>query len=58
MNHERALAILREGSGQQWDPRIVEALVAHVTAQEPVAESELARSTSITQSPVPSIPSM
>lgn len=40
MSQERALAILREGSGQQWDPRIVEALVAHVTVKEPVVEPE------------------
>ncbi|HYI16354.1 MAG TPA: HD-GYP domain-containing protein, partial [Thermomicrobiales bacterium] len=38
MSQERALAILREGAGQQWDPRIVEALIEHLTARAPVAE--------------------
>jgi hypothetical protein len=38
MNQERALAILREGAGQQWDPRIVEALVEHLTMTKPSAD--------------------
>ncbi|MGH9175395.1 MAG: HD-GYP domain-containing protein, partial [Vicinamibacterales bacterium] len=38
MSQERALAILREGAGRQWDPRIVSTLVAHLTGEQPVAE--------------------
>jgi HD-GYP domain-containing protein (c-di-GMP phosphodiesterase class II) len=42
MSHERAIAILREGSGKQWDPRIVDALVEHLTATEPARDSAVA----------------
>jgi HD-GYP domain-containing protein (c-di-GMP phosphodiesterase class II) len=40
MSQERALSILREGAGKQWDPRIVEALVEHLAAREPAVEAE------------------
>ena len=50
MSHERALSILRDGAGQQWDPRIVDALVVQLSAEAPVAESGPAQSTAMTQS--------
>lgn len=56
MSHDRALAILKEGAGQQWDPRIVEALVAHLTEKAPVAEPVPA--SPIVQSTTPPIPTM
>ncbi|MEX2314775.1 MAG: HD-GYP domain-containing protein, partial [Thermomicrobiales bacterium] len=40
MSDDRALAILKDGAGQQWDPRIVTALVETLTARAPVAEPE------------------
>jgi HD-GYP domain-containing protein (c-di-GMP phosphodiesterase class II) len=42
MSHERAIAILREGAGKQWDPRIVDALVEHLTATEPARDAAVA----------------
>jgi hypothetical protein len=51
MSHDRALAILKEGAGQQWDPRIVDALVAQVTAKAPVAEP--VRTTPVAQATQP-----
>ena len=42
MSHERAIAILRDGAGKQWDPRIVDALVEHLTATEPARDAAVA----------------
>lgn len=38
MSHDRALAILKEGAGTQWDPRVVQALVNHLTASIPATD--------------------
>jgi hypothetical protein len=38
METERALAILKEGAGRQWDARIVDALIAHVGQTPPTVE--------------------
>ena len=36
LGHERAIAVLREHAGSQWDPRIVEALIASIDSQPTV----------------------
>lgn len=40
MSVERALAILREGAGTQWDPRIVAAMVAHCRGEQAADAAE------------------
>jgi HD-GYP domain-containing protein (c-di-GMP phosphodiesterase class II) len=42
MARERAIAILREGAGVQWDPAIVEALMQVLSRESPAAAEESA----------------
>lgn len=56
MTEDRAMAIMKDGAGKQWDPRIVAALAELLAERQRAAKAQPAFSAPVPQSTTPPIP--